>query len=93
LTWTELSSYTGGGIFGAAAQGVSSPEWDDVAWREARVDLSAYAGADAVRLRFSLEVNDDAVSSKGWILDDVMVTSSEEPGGDTASVYLPVLMK
>ena len=85
----ELSSYTGGGIFGAAAQAVSSPEWDEVEWRDAAIDLSAYAGAGAVRLRFSLEVNDDAASSKGWVLDDMLVTS----GGITNSVYLPALMK
>jgi hypothetical protein len=91
LTWVELSSYTGGGIFGAGVQGISSPEWDDAEWQAVRIDLSVYAGAGSARLRFSLEVNDDAVSSKGWVLDDVLVISTS--GGITNSVYLPVLMK
>jgi subtilisin-like proprotein convertase family protein len=69
-TWTELARYSGGGLFGVAPQDVESPEWTEVAWKDARIDLSGYSGT--ARLRFSLEVDRD-VSDKGWLIDDVRV--------------------
>jgi hypothetical protein len=75
--WTPLTSYTGGGIFtGLDSQEVLSSEWGDLKrntdWRQAQIDLGDYTGT--VRLRFNLQVT-DTISSRGWILDNLMVTS------------------
>ena len=77
ITWTQLASYTGGGIFGAelGSQDISSPEWNNVNWENLQIDLNPYTNAMTISLRFSLEVNDDGVSSKGWIFDNLMVKS------------------
>jgi hypothetical protein len=83
-TWTRLASYSGGGIFGSEPRAVNSQEWRDVAWRQAKFDLSPYAGSKKVRLRFSLEV-DQTVSDKGWVIDQVLVTAGAKP------ITLPVI--
>ncbi|UCC89077.1 MAG: DUF11 domain-containing protein, partial [Anaerolineales bacterium] len=72
VSWTELASYSGGGVFGLGTQDVESPEWASVDWKEVEIDLSPYTGT--VRLRLSLEV-DENVSDKGWIIDDLLVQS------------------
>ncbi len=78
-TWTALESYTGGGIFGnqvplplLAPLDQEAPEWTEVNWRTAEIGLSSFTGM--VRLRFSLEVDQD-VSDKGWVIDDVIVAT------------------
>ena len=86
-TWTELARYSGGGIFGEdlGAQ-VESPEWANATWKEVEIGLADYTGM--ARLRFSLEVNDDAAASKGWVIDDVMVKSEM-----TNTILLPIILK
>jgi hypothetical protein len=84
-TWEPLASYSGGGVFDqqwGTAQGTTSSEWADVDWRDLAIDLSSYSGT--VRLRFGLEV-DEAVSDKGWVIDDVRV----QPGH---RVFLPLII-
>jgi hypothetical protein len=99
-TWTELARYSGGGIFGEGqgTQDVESPEWTSVSWKEVEIGLSDYMGGaqspnGGTRLRFSLEVNDDAVASKGWVIDDILVQSEPEPGPPETDVYLPIILK
>jgi hypothetical protein len=91
-TWTELARFSGGGVFGdgLAPLDVLSPEWAAATWKEVTIGLAGYSGM--VRLRFSLEVNDDAVASKGWVIDDVMVWSSSAAPPET-DIYLPVILK
>ena len=86
-TWTELASYSGGGIFDAEVGplDVSSPEWANVNWQPVALDLSPYSGP--LRLRFSLEV-DESVSDKGWVFDNLMVRS-----GPATQLYLPIIRK
>jgi hypothetical protein len=88
-TWAELARYSGGGIYGEGleAQDVEAPEWANVSWKDVEIGLSGYSGV--ARLRFSLEVDQNA-SDKGWILDDVMVRGERPPG---TSVFLPIILK
>jgi hypothetical protein len=84
--WEPLASYSGGGVFGDQQWGTvldaASSEWTDVDWQDVAVDLSSYSGT--VRLRFGLEV-DEAVSDRGWVIDDVRVQSGYR-------VFLPLVM-
>ena len=68
---------------------MESPEWTEVSWKDVEIDLSTYTGT--VRLRFSLEVDQD-VSDKGWVLDDVMVKSGSGTSPET-NVFLPIILK
>jgi subtilisin-like proprotein convertase family protein len=90
-TWTELARYTGGGIYGEGleTQDVEAPEWASVSWQDVEIGLSGYSGV--ARLRFSLEVDQNA-SDKGWILDDVMV-KGEGGGKVPGGVFLPIILK
>jgi hypothetical protein len=88
VTWTGLASYSGGGPLGFRAQDIESSEWTDVQWQDVAIALNAYTGT--VRMRFSLEVDQD-YSAKGWLIDDVIVQSSEiRPG---PSVFLPIILR
>ncbi len=92
-TWTELARFSGGGIFGegAGAQEVAAPEWANITWKKVGIDLGGYSGM--VRLRFSLEV-DQNVSDKGWVIDNVMVgpgTGTVPPHNEV--LFLPVILK
>jgi hypothetical protein len=91
-SWTELTSYSGGGVFGLGMQEVESPEWAGVDWKEVEIDLSVYTAT--VRLRLSLEV-DGNVSDKGWVLDDLMVKSGDGSGPPPSGtdVFLPIILK
>jgi hypothetical protein len=88
LIWTELSHYSGGGVYTPVAEDTPSPEWANANWQNVIINLSAYTGT--VRLRFSLEV-DQTVSDKGWVLNNVMVKS----GVATAPppIFLPIIRK
>jgi len=92
LTWTELMTYTGGGVFGTgvSVQDVSSPEWSDITWQEVTIDLGNYTH-NIIRLRFSLEV-DEGASDKGWVIDNLLV-SSESGIPSIEYVFLPVIIK
>jgi hypothetical protein len=94
LTWTQLANYTGAGVFGAelGSQDTGSPEWNDVNWQEAQIDLRPYTSAVTISLRFSLEVNDDGVASKGWIFDNLMVKSVSIQASSN-DVFLSVILK
>jgi subtilisin-like proprotein convertase family protein len=91
-TWTELARYSGGGIYGEGlgTQDVEAPEWADVNWKQVEISLSGYTGM--ARLRFSLEVDQNA-SDKGWVVDDVMVKGEVGPSNQQHSVYLPIVLK
>ncbi|MGD9101421.1 MAG: hypothetical protein PVF45_13150, partial [Anaerolineae bacterium] len=81
-TWTTLASYSGGGIYDqpdTRAVDELALEWTEVNWKDVQIDLSAYTGV--VRLRFSLEVDQD-VSDKGWLIDDVKVVPTPPPMAD-----------
>ncbi len=71
-TWTELAAYSGGGPYppGRGPDDVPAPEWANVDWKEVHLPLHGYNGT--VRLRLSLEV-DQAISDKGWVIDDLAV--------------------
>jgi hypothetical protein len=89
-TWTELASYSGGGIYGEpppTAQDVPGSEWTDITLEPHEINLSAFTGS--VRLRFSVEVDQDA-SDKGWVIDDVEVGPGFSP--DTW-LYLPLILR
>jgi hypothetical protein len=70
---------------------VESSEWTNPNWQAVELNLADYAGAESVRLRFSLTV-DDAVSDKGWIIDDLIITASDGQGGINR-VFLPIILK
>jgi hypothetical protein len=89
-TWTELSRYQGGDIFGLGTQDVTSSEWTAINWKDVQFSLSAYTGT--VRLRFSLEV-DQVGADKGWVLDNVRVQSGLKPGPDSGDIFLPIILK
>jgi hypothetical protein len=88
VTWEPLASYSGGGVFGdqqwGLAQDAASSEWADVDWQDVLIDLSPYSGT--VRLRFGLEV-DEAVSDKGWVIDDIRVQTAEQ------RIFLPLILR
>jgi hypothetical protein len=87
-TWAELARYSGGGIYGEGveAQDVEAPEWSNVSWKDVEIGLSGYSGV--ARLRFSLEVDQNA-SDKGWVIDDVLVRGERLP----TSLFLPIILK
>lgn len=89
VTWNELATYTGGGIFGVSQSDASSPEWANANWQSGQVNLSAYTGT--VRLRLSLTVDAEA-SARGWIVDNLKVVdgSSAPPA---QPIYLPIVQK
>ena len=91
LAWTELASYTGGGVFGVGTQDVESSEWANVAWQDETLDLSPYTGP--VQLRFSLTVNDDAASAKGWVFDNVKVEADKPDPVVENILYLPIIFQ
>ncbi|MEM7132272.1 MAG: FG-GAP-like repeat-containing protein [Chloroflexota bacterium] len=74
VSWTGLLTITDGvnDVNSASLYDQPSTEWANGHWRNVQIDLSEYA--DTVQLRFSLEVNDDSISSKGWVIDDLLVT-------------------
>jgi subtilisin-like proprotein convertase family protein len=92
ITWQELASYSGGGVFGegVTVQDIPSPEWTDVAWKDVAIDLSAYTGT--LRLRFSLQV-DRNISDKGWVIDDVMVKSGSGTNPSDYNLFLPIILR
>ena len=86
-TWTTLKAYSGGGVFGAARP-IMSDEWSNVQWKPETLDLSGYAGT--IRLRFVLDV-DQTVADKGWIIDNVRVTSEQTTAIKT--VFIPLVTR
>jgi len=88
-SWIELARYSGGGLFDGAREEIESFEWAEVTWQPVRLDLTPYLDQAALRLRFSLSVNDDALSSKGWLLDNIMVAGDSSGG----AVFLPLILK
>lgn len=91
-TWTGLAAYSGGGVFDLETQTGTSPEWTNVNWQEVGLDLSPYAGHSAVRLRFSLTV-DEQVSDKGWVIDNIQVTCGPALAPGTNPIFLPMILK
>jgi hypothetical protein len=89
-TWQQLASYSGGGVYGAAGQEVNAPEWTNVSWQNASINLSPYTGT--VRLRFRLEV-DQNISDKGWVLDNIMVRAASAPPPPDNNLFLPFILK
>ena len=87
-TWTTLARFSGGGVYGPAAQtqDVSDAEWTNVSWKAVSISLNGYSGT--VRLRFSLEVDRD-IADKGWVIDDLSVRSTAAP----SHVYLPLVAR
>jgi hypothetical protein len=85
-TWITLAQFSGGGVYGPGvrAQEASGAEWTNVSWKPVAISLGGYTGT--VRLRFSLEV-DQNIADKGWVIDDVMVGSGSSAGG----VFLPLI--
>jgi hypothetical protein len=92
VTWRNLISYTGGGVFGTdiSGQDVSSPEWANVDWHDVEISLGAYTGT--VQLRLSLTV-DEGATDKGWVIDNLLVLSDPNPAPPASPVYLPVVFK
>jgi len=90
-TWAELARYSGGGIYGEGleAQDVEAPEWAAANWKNVEIGLSGYTGM--ARLRFSLEVDQNA-SDKGWVVDDVLV-QGEGGASPERKVYLPIILR
>ena len=90
-TWNELARYSGGGIFGQEVeeQDMTSPEWANINWQVVEIGLGSYTGT--VCLQFNLVV-DQKASTKGWVVDNVIVKAgaSSTPGG---AVYLPIILK
>jgi hypothetical protein len=68
-----LSSYAGALVPDPAGPGAASGEWANPDWKSVEISLAGYSGA--VRLRFSLVV-DQYASDKGWLIDDVVVRSA-----------------
>jgi subtilisin-like proprotein convertase family protein len=91
-TWRELARYTGGGIYSEpplTAQETPGSEWTYIELGSITIALNAYTGT--VRLRFSLEVDQD-VSDKGWVIDNVEVKPGTVLSPDTW-LYLPLILK
>ena len=88
-SWAVLAGYSGGGPYppGRGPDDVPSPEWANVDWKEVRLSLHGYNGT--VRLRLSLEV-DQAISDKGWVLDDVVVRPASLVPHRTADLQVGV---
>jgi len=68
--WCRVEASTNGSSWDGLAlwSGTSS-------WRQDEVDLSAYAGAAALQVRFRL-TSDGSVTGDGWYVDDVAVTAT-----------------
>jgi hypothetical protein len=71
-----LSSYAGSLVSDPFPPGAMSGEWANPDWKSVEISLAAYSGA--IRLRFSLVV-DQYASDKGWLIDDVIVKSATSP--------------
>jgi hypothetical protein len=91
--WTPLDGrYTVPGS-GSGAQPAGQPglEGTNLAWPVEEMDLSAFAGAPTVYLRFALRSN-GSIQRDGWWVDDIVVerlvdggtTAAEPPAGDQA---------
>lgn len=89
VTWNELATYTGGGIFGVSQSDASSPEWANPNWQNGQVNLSAYTGT--VRLRLSLTVDAEA-SARGWLVDNLKVVDGNA-APPVQPIYLPIIQK
>jgi hypothetical protein len=88
VTWQTLATYANNSASLEAQH--QSLEWADVALQQIVLGLNAYTGT--VRLRFSLEVDQD-ISAKGWVLDNVVVRSGEGAAPTNGDVFLPVVVK
>jgi hypothetical protein len=89
-TWRTLESFTGGGSYGLVA---AADEWSQVNWGTAVLDLaqsSVPTDSTTVRLRFNLVVDAEG-SDRGWIIDQVAVTSSG--GLPPSRIYIPIIKK
>jgi hypothetical protein len=90
-TWTELGSYSGGGVYGPVhVPALESSEWTNAEWKDVTIDLSAFTGT--VQLRFGLLVDRD-VSDKGWVIDDVTVHSGPSSSPLEKRAFLPLVLK
>jgi hypothetical protein len=90
-TWTELARYISGDVpedEGLASQD-ESPEWAGANWETVEIALTPYSGP--VRLRFSLEV-DENLSAKGWVIDDVRIDGAGSPPPGV-QIFLPLILK
>jgi uncharacterized repeat protein (TIGR01451 family) len=84
-TWTDLGTYiTQGGYNDTISTSFSNPIGGRPAWSgysgntmsEVVVDLSAFIGATAAKVRFRLGC-DSSVSADGWYVDDVEILGAE----------------
>lgn len=87
-TWQTLATYTNS----SASMEVQhqSLEWANVVLQQVELGLSAYTGT--VRLRLSLEVDQD-ISAKGWVFDNIVVRSGTGSTPTHRDVFLPVVIK
>jgi hypothetical protein len=91
-TWTQIANYRGGGLFGdGIVASETNAEWTGVSLKPITIPLPVTAGT--FRLRFSLMVNNDQVTSRGWLIDNIQVLSSPPEPNQINRVYLPLVTR
>ncbi len=93
--WINLRSFfNGGAITPLETENLDSAEWSSTDLYLEEIDMTPYITLDMlIQLRFSLEA-DAEISGKGWVIDDVIVTSGLlSPPPPKYSIFLPLIMK